>query len=112
LAAYLVGAYRDTVVRVERPAFVEYGHSAQDAAREARGMVPQRRLPRVGYLPASGGWHRLHGPRGGDGGPPGPHAVAWYIRRLRPGHRTRPAALTGGGLVDLLRQACIDKPAL
>ena len=73
-----------------------------DTAREARGIEPQRRLRPVGYLPAGGGGHRVRGPRGADSGPPVPHAVAWYIRRLRPGYRTRPAALAAAEAVGVV----------
>ena len=102
LAAYLVGAYRDTVVRLERPPFVEDEHAAPDTARAGRAIEPQRRLRPVGYLPAHGGGHRGRGPRGADSGPPVPHAVAWYIRRLQPGHRTRPGALVAAEAVGMV----------
>ena len=102
LAAYLVGAYRDAVVRLERPAFVEDEHPVPDTAREARGMEPQRRLRPVGYLPAQGGGHRGRGPRGTESGPPAPHAVAWYIRRLPPGYRTRPGAQAAAEAVGMV----------
>jgi hypothetical protein len=103
LAAYLVGAYRDTVVRLERAAFVEDEHPAPETAREALGMEPQRRLRPVGYLPAHGrGANHGRGPCSGDSGPPVPHAVAWYIRRLRQGYRIRPNALAAANAVGMV----------
>jgi hypothetical protein len=55
VAAYLVGAYRDTVVGLERPAFVQDQHPAPESAHEARGIEPQRRL-RPDWIPARGRW--------------------------------------------------------
>jgi hypothetical protein len=102
LAAYLVGAYRDSVVRLERPAFVEDEHPAPDTTRVTRGLEPQRRMRPVGYLPSVGGGHRRRGPRATDNGPPAPHAVAWYIRRLRTGYRTGPDALAAAEAVGIV----------
>jgi hypothetical protein len=102
LASYLVGAYRDTVVRLEHPAFVEDEHPATGTARAARAVEPQRRLRPVGYLPAGSGRRGVRGPRAADSGPRLLHAVAWYIRRVRPGYRTRAGALAAAETVGVV----------
>ena len=80
---------------------MEDEHPTPDTARAARGIEPQRRLRPVGYLPSGGGRHRGRGPRGGESGPPVPHAVAWYLRRLRQGYRTGSDALAGAEVVGV-----------
>ena len=101
LAAYLVGAYRDTVVRLERPPFVEDEHPVQIPRVRLAVSSPSAGCGRWDTCRSGGGRHRGRGPRGGDSGPPVPHAVAWYLRRLRQGYRTGPDALAGAEAVGV-----------
>jgi hypothetical protein len=102
LAAYLAGAYRDSVVSLERTPFLEDLSPPPPATRANHVSETTRCLRPVAYLPSERGGRRSSRTVASHDLPPVPHAVAWYIRRLQPGYRASTTARSAAEAVGML----------